>query len=260
MSESRSQRIVPAGPPERRFGLRALLAASALVLVAVPFGLLLFLVQDKWSPLARADAGARDDLHSYAVQNESFVSAMRVLSTLGSTSVWVAVFALVVAWLLWRRLPRLALFVLVTVAGSSLLNQVVKVAVDRSRPVLPNPVEHANGMSFPSGHAQAAIVGYAVLLLVFLPVVHGGWRRMAGCGAVLLVLAIGFSRVALGVHYVSDVLAGYILGAAWVAAMTAAFNAWRVERGKPKVAPKEGLEPEAADQLSPSDDVPQPRR
>jgi membrane-associated phospholipid phosphatase len=260
MSESPSHRIVPAGPPERRFGLRALLAASALVLVAVPFGLLLFLVQDKWSPLARADAGARDDLHSYAVQNESFVSAMRVLSTLGSTPAWVAVFALVVAWLLWRRLPRLALFVLVTVAGSSLLNQVVKVAVDRSRPVLPNPVEHANGMSFPSGHAQAAMVGYAVLLLVFLPVVHGGWRRMAGCGAVLLVLAIGFSRVALGVHYVSDVLAGYILGAAWVAAMTAAFNAWRVERGKPKVVPKEGLEPEAADQLSPSDDVPQPRR
>jgi membrane-associated phospholipid phosphatase len=52
-------------------------------------------------------------------------------------------------------------------------------------------------MSFPSGHAQAAMVGYAVLLLVFLPVVYGGWRRMARCGAVLLVLAIGFSRVSL---------------------------------------------------------------
>jgi membrane-associated phospholipid phosphatase len=260
MNQSSSERIVVAGPPERRFGLRALLSASALVLVAVPFGLLLFLVQDKWLPLARADAGARDDLHSYAVQDGSFVSAMRLLSTVGSTAVWVPVFALVVAWLLWRRLPRLALFVVVTVAGSSVLNQVVKVAVDRSRPVLSNPVAHANGMSFPSGHAQAAIVGYTVLLLVFLPVVHGVWRRAAVCVAVLLVLAIGFSRVALGVHYVSDVLAGYILGAAWVTAMIGAFNAWRVERGQPKAAPKDGLEPEAADQLASSDDVPRPPR
>ena len=249
MSKSTSRRTVAAGPSERRFGVRALLAASALALVAVPFGLLLFLVQDKWRPLARADAGARDDLHAYAVHHGTFVTAMRSLSTLGSTAVWVAVFGVVVCWLLWRRLRRLALFVVVTVVGSSLLNQVVKLAVDRSRPVLPNPVAHANGMSFPSGHAQAAIVGYAVLLLVFLPVLHGAWRPASAVVAVLLVLGIGFSRVALGVHYVSDVLAGYVLGAAWVAAMTAAFNAWRVERGRPKADPDEGLEPEAAGQL-----------
>jgi membrane-associated phospholipid phosphatase len=171
---------------------------------------------------------------------------MRSLSTLGSTTVWVVVFAVVVGWLLWRRLRRLALFVVVTVAGSSGLNQVVKLAVDRSRPVLPNHVAHANGMSFPSGHAQAAIVGYAVLLLVFLPVLHGAGRSASAVAAVLLVLGIGFSRVALGVHYVSDVLAGYVLGAAWVAAMTAAFNTWRVERGHPKADPDECLEPGVA--------------
>jgi membrane-associated phospholipid phosphatase len=49
--------------------------------------------------------------------------------------------------------------------------------------------------------------------------------------------------VALGVHFVSDVLAGYVLGAAWVAAMIAAFNAWRREVGKPPVDPGQGLEP-----------------
>jgi undecaprenyl-diphosphatase len=163
--------------------------------------------------------------------------------------VYIAVFAVVVGWLLWRRLPRLALFVVVTVAGSSLLNQVVKVAVDRSRPVLPDPVAHANGMSFPSGHAQSAVVAYSVLLLVFLPVLRGTWRPTAVAVAVLMVLGIGFSRVALGVHYVSDVLAGYVLGGAWVLAMAAAFNAWRVERGKPKASLDEGLEPEAAPRL-----------
>lgn len=229
MSTDTRRPQVPAGRAEGRFGIRALLAAIALVLVAVPFGLLLFLVQDKWRPLLRADTGARDDLHSYAVDHDPFVTAMRVLSFIGSTTVWLAVFAAVVAWLLWRRLPRLALFVVVTVEGSSLLNLVVKQAVHRARPVLPDPVAHANGLSFPSGHAQGALVGSAVLLLVFLPLLRGAWRAIALVGAALLTLGIGFSRVALGVHYVSDVLAGYVLGAAWVIAMTAAFNALRRE-------------------------------
>jgi membrane-associated phospholipid phosphatase len=67
-------------------------------------------------------------------------------------------------------------------------------------------------------------VGYAVLLLVFLPVLHGAGRRIAVGVAVLMVLGIGLSRVALGVHYVSDVLAGYVLGAAWATAMIASFK------------------------------------
>jgi membrane-associated phospholipid phosphatase len=241
------------GRPARRFGLRALLAATALALVAVPFALLLFLVKDKWPPLERADAGTSVDLHAYAVDHAQFVSAMRALSTLGSTSVWLPVFAVVVGWLLWRRLPRLALFVVVTVVGSSLVNSAVKVLVNRARPVLPDPVAHAGGMSFPSGHAQAAVVGYAVLLLVFLPVLRGGWRAAAITVAAVMVLGIGFSRIALGVHYVSDVLAGYVLGAAWVAAMMAAFNAWRVAQGRPRVTADQGLEPEAAVQLGPGE-------
>lgn len=246
MSTTTRRPPAPVGPPERRFGLRALLAATALVLVAVPFGLLLFLVQDKWSPLLRADAGARDDLHGYAVDHWPFVTAMRVLSTIGSTTVWLALFSAVVVWLVMRGSRRLALFVAVTVAGSSVLNQVVKDVVHRARPVLPDPVAHASGQSFPSGHAQGALVGFAVLLLVFLPWLRGAWRATAVVAAVLVTIAIGFSRVALGVHFVSDVLAGYVLGAAWVIAMTAAFNALRIERGQTKARPQEGLEPDAA--------------
>ena len=73
-------------------------------------------------------------------------------------------------------------------------------------------------MSFPSGHAQNAVVAWGVLLLVFLPVLRGRWRVVAVIAAVAVVLAIGFARVALSVHFVSDVLAGYALGAAWLAA------------------------------------------
>jgi len=233
-----------------RFGARAVLAAVALALVAVPGALILLLVEDKWAPLLRADDGARDRLHNFAVTHTGFVGAMQLISDSGSALAWQIVLAVVVVWLLWRRLPRLALFVVITAAGSSLLNGVVKTSVHRLRPVLTHPVAHESGLSFPSGHAQAAIVGYAVLLLVFLPILHGGWRRVAVVLAVLMVLAIGFSRIALGVHYVSDVVGGYVLGAAWVAAMAAAFNAMRVDRGRRPVDVREGLEPEQAPRMS----------
>jgi undecaprenyl-diphosphatase len=103
--------------------------------------------------------------------------------------------------------------------------------VNRARPSLEDPVAQAAGLSFPSGHAQAAVVSYAVLLIVCAPMLRRGRRRIAVAAAALMVLAIGFSRIALGVHYPSDVLGGYVLGTAWVLAMTAAFGAWRRERG-----------------------------
>lgn len=227
-----------------------LLVALALLLVAVPFLLLVLLIEDKSAALRGVDVGASDGLHSYAIHHHAFVAVMRLLSFLGSTTAWWLVFVPVVAWLLWRRLPRLAVYAAATVLLSSLLNNAVKLLVHRTRPVLSHPVAHAGGNSFPSGHAQAAIVGFAVLLLVFLPALHGGWRRVAVAVAMVMVLAIGFSRIALGVHYLSDVLAGYLLGGAWVAAMTAAFSAWRRERGRPAVRARAGLEPEQAERIS----------
>jgi membrane-associated phospholipid phosphatase len=212
-----------------RFGARAVLAALALGLVAVPFSLLLLWVEAQWAPLLHADQAARDGLHAFALAHAGFVTAMDVLSTIGRWWAYLIGFAIVLGWLLWRRLVRLALFVVVTVGGSGLLNEIVKAAVHRARPVLTDPVAHETGTSFPSGHAQGAIVGYGVLLLVVLPVLRGVARPIAVTAALLMVLAIGFSRVALGVHYVSDVLAGYVLGAAWTAAMLASFNTWRRE-------------------------------
>jgi hypothetical protein len=67
-----------------RFGVLAVLAGVALALVAVPFGLLLFFVEEKWPPLLQADAAARDGLHGIAVSNSGFVAAMEALSTIGS--------------------------------------------------------------------------------------------------------------------------------------------------------------------------------
>src|ERR1019366_8868867 len=122
-----------------RFGARAVLAAGALALVAVPGALTLLRVDDRWAPLLRADNGARDSLHNFAVTHTGFVGAMQLISDSGSALAWQIVLAVVVVWLLWRRLPRLALFVVITAAGSSLLNTVVKEEVHRLRPVLTHP-------------------------------------------------------------------------------------------------------------------------
>lgn len=219
-----------------RFGARSVLAGVALALVAVPFALLLVLVEDKWRPLLEADAGARDDLHRYALSHPGFVTAMRAVSNSGSAPAWELILAVVVAWLIWRRLHRRAALVAVTGTGSSFLNTAVKTLVHRARPVVTHPVSHEPGLSFPSGHAQAAVVGYALLLLVFCPALSSLWRRLAATLSVLMVLAIGFSRIALAAHFVSDVLAGYLLGAAWVAAMVALFHTWRTEQTPPNRA------------------------
>ncbi|MGO4598518.1 phosphatase PAP2 family protein [Terrabacter sp. 2RAF25] len=214
-----------------RYGARKMLTAAALLLVVVPFAGLLLLVEDKWSPLATADFTARDQLHQYALTNPAFVAVMRTASDAGSALSWQIVTALIIIWLVWRRRWRLAAFTVITIAGSSLLNTAVKAAAHRTRPVVSQPFVHEPGASFPSGHAQAAIVGFGVLLLLFLPRLARPWRRAAVTVAVLMVLLIGFSRVALAAHYVSDVVAGFVLGAAWLAAMTAIFKAWTVMSG-----------------------------
>ena len=220
-------------PPDTRFGVRSVLALVALALLAVPFGLLLFFVQDQWPPLQRLDDGARDALHRVALHHGGFATTMKVLSFVGSAPVYTVVFTAITLWLARAGSRRLAAFVAVTELGGAVLNELVKTLVDRTRPVVADPIAHASGLSFPSGHSQAAVVSYSVLLLLFWSVLGPVRRWVAVTASLVMVLGIGLSRVALSVHYVSDVLAGYALGAAWVLVMTAVFGAWRLELRAP---------------------------
>ena len=211
----------------RQLRARIAVAVAAVTVAAVPFCLLLLFVESRWGPLLHADDAARDGLHTYALANPMFVTIMRVTSNSGSALAWQVVTVVMAGWLLWRRRVRLALFVIVTIAGSSLINSLVKAAAHRARPIVDHPLLHEPGKSFPSGHAQAAAAGYAVLLVIFLPYLSRVGRRVAVTVAVVMVVAIGFSRVALAAHYLSDVVAAYVLGLAWVAVMAAAFHVWR---------------------------------
>lgn len=236
--------------PESRYGLRLTLLALAVFLVAVPFGLLLDqVVRD--GPLTRADTWAAEHLHDWVRGAPGVVGPLRAVTFLG-TPLWLAaVVGATAAFTAARGRRRLALFVVVTAAAGGLVNSGVKSAVDRERPALEPPVATAGGPSFPSGHATSSTVCYGAVALVLLPAVPRRARRRAVAGTAALVAAIGVSRLALGVHYLSDVLGGFALGGAWLAASTAAFSVWRVERGQPPVEALEGLEPEAARDLDP---------
>ena len=160
--------------------------------------------------------------------------------------------ALGAAYAFWRGHQRLALYLVVTAIGGGLVDSAVKILVNRPRPDIENPLIHAFGKSFPSGHAMSSTVTYGALLLVFLPVLKPRHRIAAFVATGVLLVLIGLSRLLLGVHFISDVVGGYVLGLAWLIGSTAAFSIWRKEEGKEPVHPTEGLEPEAAADLAPS--------
>jgi undecaprenyl-diphosphatase len=143
-----------------------------------------------------------------------------------------------------------AAFLVITCLGGGIVDSLVKQAVGRSRPVVDHPVAHAFGKSFPSGHAMSSIICYGALVLVLLPLLAPVARRVAIGAAAALVFVIGVSRLALGLHFLSDVLGGWVLGAAWLAASVAAFEMYREDVGLRPTAPvTEGVEPEQAKEL-----------
>jgi membrane-associated phospholipid phosphatase len=236
--------------PDRRFGLRLTLALLAVLVIGVPFLLLLLLVRAKWAPLLRLDHGVAADLHRVALRSPALVRSLEVVSTMFDPNVFRVSATVLAGWLLLRHRPRLASWTLVTTWGAALLGVLLKVAVGRARPIFDLAVATAPGESFPSGHALGSMVGCGVLLLVLLPLARSVLgRRLCWAVAAAVVLAVGFARVGLGVHYLSDVVAAWVFGLGWLAGTTAAFHAWRRERGEPVSAEPaaEGLEPELAD-------------
>jgi membrane-associated phospholipid phosphatase len=243
----RSPAFVRRLDPDQRYGLRLTLALVAAVLLGVPFLLLLLFVQRAWPPLLRLDQALAADLHSLARRSPVLVRSLDVVSTVFAPVVFRLAATGLAGWLLVRRRPRLAVWALVTTWGAALLGVVLKDAVRRARPSFIDAVANAPGRSFPSGHALGSVVGCGVLLLVLVPLLSRVARRAAWAAGVVVVAAVGFARVGLGVHYLSDVLAGWVLGLAWLAGTAAVFATWRTDVGAAAPTPTGGLEPELAD-------------
>lgn len=235
-----ARRLGPAG----RFGLRETLAGLAVAIVGIPFGLLLQQVTTD-GPLTALDESGAQWLHTRLVDNALAEAVLQTISFTGKP-IFLTFLVGIPALIAWRRgAPKLAVFLIVTSIGGGIVDTLVKIAVGRPRPRFDEPIATAFGNSFPSGHSMSSLICYGAVLLFALPLLAPRWRRIAIGLTALWVGLIGLSRLALGVHFISDVLGGYALGAAWLIGSVAAFETWRIERGRRTTHPlEEGVEPE----------------
>ena len=154
-----------------------------------------------------------------------FEEAMRDITALGSAPTLVIAVLAVVGFLMLSKAWRPAIFTLVASGGGLIVSSLLKYTVDRPRPDL---VPHGNLIyttSFPSGHSMMSAVVYLTLAALAARLIER--RRLKGYAlgvAMILTLLIGVSRIYLGVHWPSDVLAGWVAGAAW------ALGCWLIAR------------------------------
>ena len=196
-----------------------LAGTTALFLLA-----LAVLVRVGWSPLADADRGADDDAYRLIGGHPTALAWVRAATHLGDPLVVTAVVAvaLVACWLLHRRAA--ALYLLVVRAVSVALGAAIKLGVARARPHLASPLAHAHGYSFPSGHALGAAATYLSLTLVATYRQQGAVRIAAASAGVVAAISVAATRVLLGVHFPSDVVAGLMLG--WSIALLSFRTKW----------------------------------
>ena len=232
-----------------RFAWRSAVGFGAIVVGALALALAVRMAS---SPVVRVDRAVAGDLNAVVAPHPWLVTTLQVLTTPGSTvTVWVVLTTLTLVLLL-RRKQRLALYVAVTGLGAATLSPVLKQIVDRIRPVVATPVATAPGPSFPSGHTFGVTVWVGVVLLVLLPVVPAPRRRLAVGVGVALVVLVGLTRIALGVHFLSDVVAGWLIGSGWLLVTATAFRTWRRDEGLTVAHPTDGLAPEIGDDPMPS--------
>jgi membrane-associated phospholipid phosphatase len=189
----------------------ARLALGFVALLLVGWG-----VGELW--LSIVGSGELDFVREVVAQRSAaLTSAARVVTWAGSAWLLVPLALACCAALVRAGLRREALVLALSIGGAMLLSDLIKQLVSRPRP----PIEHlqrVTGSSFPSGHAtQASAFWFSLVLVLRAAGASRTATRLAAGLAVALVLAVAASRVYLGVHYPSDVVAGMLLGASWTA-------------------------------------------
>jgi undecaprenyl-diphosphatase len=216
--------------PEVATGLALTVALVLIVGGGLVLAVLAYLVRGD-TDLVRIDRSVAEwgDRHATAFSSD----VLDAVTTLGEPTI-VAILAAVVAVVetLRTRSRWVVPFLLVVVAGNGILTTTVKHLADRVRPDV-NPIAETLGPSFPSGHSSWSIAFFAATALLMS---RGRGRSaralIAGAAAALTVMVAG-SRVLLGVHWLSDVLAGLALGAAWFAVCAIAFGGRLLRFGAP---------------------------
>jgi len=167
------------------------------------------------NPFQSTDQGVATWFHERLTP--AFAGVLHTVTEFGSGEwIGIVVFALVV-FFVWKRWWAPLVTVIVAVPCGMLLNELVKLAVHRHRPFVDGPFVDWSGYSFASGHTMGATLLYGQLLLFVLPLLKTRhWRLICIFSAASLVLLVGFTRIALGAHFLTDVLAAVFFGVIWL--------------------------------------------
>ena len=188
-----------------------------------------------WGWLQAADSSSLRLLHHVAVKHPLWVRFWELFCDVFSPGTFRLLGLGAAMIVLSRRRWHAALLVLVSVEFSELVSLTAKGLANRPRPA--TALVHASSSAFPSGHALCSIVGVLTLLTVSLPVTSRLKEVVAAVMGALVVLAVGFGRVALNVHHPSDVVAGWALGYLYFALCWAVsgVGGWRLRRRRASV-------------------------
>jgi membrane protein DedA with SNARE-associated domain/membrane-associated phospholipid phosphatase len=214
--------------PEGYLGLQL---TAGVLLVVLAGALFAGIAEDvlRQEPLVQLDRALADTLHTRL--SPHWTAVMRVASFAGKPATLLVAGLALVVWFARRRRRGDLLLVVLAVGGGEMLNPLLKLLFARQRPSFDDPLVMLKTFSFPSGHATGSMIFYG--LLVYFAVRAGGpWgrRSLAIAGGALAILLIGWSRLYLGAHYLSDVLGGWAVGLVWLASTITAVGTWRRRR------------------------------
>jgi undecaprenyl-diphosphatase len=189
----------------------------AMAVMAVAAGVFAAIARDVWetSPILKQDLQVSVWLHTHG--NPVFTAFLLAITQVHST-LGVPVMAAVLAWFVWRHGDHYwVLSLALAVGGGLLLNVLIKLIFNRARPAWDDPILTLTSSSFPSGHTAGATLFYGFIAAYMV------WRMktpaarvLAVLGCALMVALVGFSRIYLGVHFLSDVLAAASISTVWL--------------------------------------------
>jgi undecaprenyl-diphosphatase len=209
---------------QRSRGRRLLRAVAATAASVVPVASLAFAVRQQFHPIIAADQRAIRTATRFS-RTHGLTSTLVGLQRLAQPAVvyTASTAVLIVVGKRKRRRGR-ALWAFVTMMTGWGIGGLSKVLVRRLRPVVDDPLSHSSGYSFPSAHALNIAAAGSAMTVFGWPLLTGTGRRLTITAAVAGGLAVGLDRILLGVHFPSDVIAGWLLGLAVTAASWAGFT------------------------------------
>jgi len=225
--------------PEKTLGLHVTIGVIVMIMGAWWFS---EIAEDlgPTTPQVMLDQRVADWFHAGATPELTLV--MRAISWFGSVAALTIISAVFALFFLTRRAWNRLVALMVTMIGGGLLNVVLKHFFQRQRPVFENPLVTISSFGFPSGHSMGATLLYGLLALIALRFVRQMWLRIAICAvAIFFIALIGFTRIYLGAHFLTDVLAAFAIGSAWLAFAWTTAETFRKRRRNASAVERDAL-------------------